>query len=228
VPDESNPRHADFQTLQTPPCPNLGSPKRLIFLGAGRREVGGGWPRLEQGGCVLVVRRILLALPSSTRDLRFEELNESLALADPSPTKKRRSGIPTGNAGEYFVMGELLRRGYDAQLADRNTKGYDLLAGTADATTDMRRVQVKSVRGAPWYVNPRSFEGAAAEQVTVYVLLGAEVASEPVRYFIARNGDMTPHLHVPAGWTKAAFVPLAALEQYEVKAPRDWRRVLGE
>jgi hypothetical protein len=24
--------------------------------------------------------------------------------------KKRKSGIPTGNAGEYFVMGELLRR----------------------------------------------------------------------------------------------------------------------
>lgn len=41
--------------------------------------------------------------------------------------KKRKSGIPTGNAGEYFVMGELLRRGFDAQLADRNTKGYDLL-----------------------------------------------------------------------------------------------------
>jgi hypothetical protein len=38
--------------------------------------------------------------------------------------KKRKTGIPTGNAGEYFVMGELLRRGYDAQLADRNTKGY--------------------------------------------------------------------------------------------------------
>jgi hypothetical protein len=27
------------------------------------------------------------------------------------PQKKRKSGIPTGNAGEYFVMGELLRRG---------------------------------------------------------------------------------------------------------------------
>ncbi len=26
-------------------------------------------------------------------------------------------------------MGELLRRGPDAQLADRNTKGYDLLVG---------------------------------------------------------------------------------------------------
>jgi hypothetical protein len=25
-------------------------------------------------------------------------------------------------------MGELLKRGYDSQLADRNTKGYDILA----------------------------------------------------------------------------------------------------
>ena len=54
-----------------------------------------------------------------------------------SPTK-RRSGIPTGNAGEYFVMGELLRRGYDAQLADRNTKGYDVLIGRPDDKTFAR------------------------------------------------------------------------------------------
>jgi hypothetical protein len=47
--------------------------------------------------------------------------------------KTRKSGIRTGNAGEYFVMGELLRRGYDAQLADRNTKDYDILVGR---TTD--------------------------------------------------------------------------------------------
>ncbi len=31
--------------------------------------------------------------------------------------KKRESGIPTGNAGEYFVMSELWRRGFDAQIA---------------------------------------------------------------------------------------------------------------
>jgi hypothetical protein len=49
---------------------------------------------------------------------------------DSAPKKKRKSGIPTGNAGEYLVMGELLRRGFDAQLADRNTKGYDLLVGS--------------------------------------------------------------------------------------------------
>ncbi len=28
--------------------------------------------------------------------------------------KKRNFGIPTGNTGEYLVMGELLRRGFDA------------------------------------------------------------------------------------------------------------------
>jgi hypothetical protein len=36
-----------------------------------------------------------------------------------------------------------LRRGYDAQLADRNTKGYDLLVGRPGATTDTRKVQVE-------------------------------------------------------------------------------------
>jgi hypothetical protein len=67
------------------------------------------------------------------------------------PIKRRKSGIPTGNAGEYFVMGELLRRGYDAQLADRNTNGYDLMVGTSGASS-LRKVQVKSVRTPPWYV----------------------------------------------------------------------------
>jgi hypothetical protein len=63
------------------------------------------------------------------------------------PSKKRKSGIPTGNAGEYFVMGELLRRGFDAQLADRNTQGYDLLVGSVKANA-LEKIQVKSVRTA--------------------------------------------------------------------------------
>jgi hypothetical protein len=40
-------------------------------------------------------------------------------------------------------MGELLRRGYDAQLADRNTKGYDLLAGGRE-TDKLEKIQVKT------------------------------------------------------------------------------------
>src|SRR4051812_25192205 len=72
--------------------------------------------------------------------------------------KKKKSGIPTGNAGEYFVMGELLRRGYDAQLADRNTAGYDLLVGRPE-DKKMSRVQVKTVRAQPWYVKKSDFVG---------------------------------------------------------------------
>ena len=62
-------------------------------------------------------------------------------IVTPIERKKRKSGIPTGNAGEYLVMGELLRRGFDAQLADRNTKGYDLLAGSHGS--DLKEIRLK-------------------------------------------------------------------------------------
>jgi hypothetical protein len=131
-----------------------------------------------------------------------------------APKKKRQSGIPTGNAGEYFVMGELLRRGYDAQLADRNTKGYDVLVGRP-ADKALRKVQVKTVRTQPWYVKVASFTGDLSDQVTIYVLLGREDGQNPVRYFIARNRDLTEHVAKPAGWKANAFMALKAVEQYE-------------
>lgn len=136
---------------------------------------------------------------------------------DSIPEKKRKSGIPTGNAGEYFVMGELLRRGYDAQLADRNTKGYDLLVGHTDAT--MKRIQVKTVRSPPWYVNQASFAGALAGQVTVYVLIGSEIASKPIRYFIAKNSDLADQVHIPSGWESNGLLNLKAVQNYENRWP---------
>ncbi len=86
-------------------------------------------------------------------------------IAAPVPRKKRKSGFPTGNAGEYLVLGELLRRGFDAQLADRNTKGYDVLAALHDQE-QFRRIQVKTVRAQPWSVRRPSFEGVLREEVT--------------------------------------------------------------
>jgi hypothetical protein len=78
-------------------------------------------------------------------------------------------------------MGELLRRGYDAQLADRNTKGYDMLVGRP-ADKKLQKVQVKTVRTPPWYVKTASFEGPLRNQVTIYVILGKEDGQKPVRY----------------------------------------------
>jgi hypothetical protein len=126
---------------------------------------------------------------------------------------KRKSGIPTGNAGEYLVMGELLRRGFDAQLADRNTKGYDLVAGRANG--HLKRVQVKTVRTQPWFVRRESFQGDLLNQITVYVLLGPEDGSKPVRFFIVRNSDVASYAHHPEGWAESGFMRLKAIEQYE-------------
>ncbi len=133
--------------------------------------------------------------------------------ASVEPRKKRKSGIPTGNAGEYLVMGELLRRGFDAQLADRNTKGYDLVAGRDNA--DLRRIQVKTVRNQPWYINRSSFKDELQDQITVYVLLGPEKREKAVRFFIARNRDLAKHAHYPAGWAEHGFMGLKAVEEYE-------------
>lgn len=113
-----------------------------------------------------------------------------------------------------LFMGELLRRGFDAQLADRNTKGYDLLVGKP-ADQALRKAQVKTVRSAPWYVNKASFVGDLIDQVTIYVLIGKEDSIKPVRYFIARNRALAAHVHSPAGWRDHAFMPLKSVEAYE-------------
>jgi hypothetical protein len=131
-----------------------------------------------------------------------------------TPKKKRKSGIPTGNAGEYFVMGELLRRGFDAQLADRNTKAYDILVGRTESA-ELRKVQVKTVRTQPWYVKQSSFEGEVLNQVTIYVLIGKEDGNTPVRYFIARNRDLAGEVSTPTNWVDNGFMMLRSLTSFE-------------
>ena len=126
---------------------------------------------------------------------------------------KRKSGIPTGNAGEYFVMGELLRRGLDAQLADRNTKGYDLLVGRSGQRT-LRKVQVKTARSRSWWVNRADFKDQRLQLVTIYVLMGHDT-KKPVRYFIAKNHDLKRHFNKPHQWKQHGFISMKALEQYE-------------
>ncbi|KJC44799.1 hypothetical protein UP09_14185 [Bradyrhizobium sp. LTSP885] len=119
-------------------------------------------------------------------------------------------------------MGELLRRGFDAQLADRNTKGYDLVVGLATSPT-LRKVQVKTVRAAPWFVRADDFSGKNARQVTVYVLIGPETASKPIRYFIAKNKKLASHVHHPEGWKDNAFMSMKAVARHEDR----WKDILG-
>jgi hypothetical protein len=140
-----------------------------------------------------------------------------LGTGEAKPRKKRKSGIPTGNAGEYLVMGELLRRGYDAQLADRNTQGYDLLVGRG-ADQYLRKVQVKTVRQQPWFIRVSDF-AERPNQPTVYVLIGPENISTPARFFIAINSELADRFHHPKEWKASekdsGFMKLEALKPYE-------------
>ena len=59
-----------------------------------------------------------------------------------------------GSAGEYLVMGELLRRGTLAGLAPRNAPGFDVLASDGHRTVHVR-VKTK-LSGKNWQWNAQS------------------------------------------------------------------------
>jgi hypothetical protein len=123
--------------------------------------------------------------------------------------RKRNSRVP---AGEDLVMGELLRRGFEAQLSDR--KEHVLLVQAGDASP--KPIQVKTVHSTPWYVRRASFVGSLADQVTVYVLLELERGTiKSTRFFVARNGDLEVQFRQPPTWKTLGFIDAKSLEKYE-------------
>ena len=70
--------------------------------------------------------------------------------------KKGKSTL-TGNAGEHYVMAELLRRGIIAGLTPRNTPDYDILATKGEKTVKIR-VKTKSSEVNIWQYSVRKKE----------------------------------------------------------------------
>lgn len=62
---------------------------------------------------------------------------------------KAGEGTLIGNAGEYYVVAELLKRGIVASLAPRNAPGFDVLATKGHFTTRIR-VKTKSEQYDIW------------------------------------------------------------------------------
>lgn len=63
---------------------------------------------------------------------------------------KSGEGVLIGNAGEYYVMGELLKRGVIAALAPRNTPFFDILAKNKNNRATSIRVKTKSGKLLIW------------------------------------------------------------------------------
>jgi hypothetical protein len=120
--------------------------------------------------------------------------------------RKRRS---RGPVGEHLVMSELLRRGFDARLSDREEHVALVRAGASPP----RAVQVRSVYSAPWYVRCASF-AKRADQATVYVLLGAE-RMRRARFFVAKNGELASQVRRPPTWKIFGLIDVQSVEKYE-------------
>ena len=131
--------------------------------------------------------------------------------ADDENRRKRNYHVTAESIGRHLVMAELLGRGFEAELAGASYEKRDMLVWVRDSSP--KRIQIKTVRSPPWYVRRASF-AKRADQVTVYVLLGAEAAT-PARFFVAKNSDLPAQFRQPPTWKVFGFTDVESVEKYE-------------
>jgi hypothetical protein len=124
---------------------------------------------------------------------------------------RQKYHVPAESTGKHLVMAELLRRGFDAELAGAGYEKHDMLVWVHDAPP--KSIHIKTVHSTPWYVRHASFT-KRADQVTVYVLLGAET-ERPARFFVVKNKDLAAHFRQPPTWKALGFIDAQFVEKYE-------------
>ena len=131
--------------------------------------------------------------------------------ADEKKRRRRRYPATAESTGKHLVMAELLRRGFEAEFAGASYEKHDMLVWVRGSRP--KPMQIKTVHSAPWYVRRANF-AKRADQVTVYVLLGAEAAT-PARFFVVKNGDLAAQVRQPPTWKAFGFVDAKSVEKYE-------------
>ena len=134
-------------------------------------------------------------------------------------------GIPTtfiGNAGEYYVMAELLRRGIVAALAPRNLPEVDILATKGGQTVRIRvkTRQAEKAKNWVWSVKVPKWTGLTRE----------ECIEEGTKLTPFKNVGETGDYCVLVGiGDKAEFyiVPTVQVEAILQKNYRCWAHELG-
>ena len=123
-------------------------------------------------------------------------------IADGKIKRKRKSRVSANSARENVVLGELLRRGFDAQLGPRE---HQVLVRAGDSPP--RTIQVKAAHSPPWYVRSASLLGKNADHVTVLVLLGVERNPKSARFFVAKNSDLMTRFRQTSNWKDIRTTP---------------------
>jgi hypothetical protein len=94
-----------------------------------------------------------------------------------------------GVAGEYFVAGELSRRGHIASISLRNTRGIDILTTNTEASRSIT-IQCKTSQLARkvWILNEKSEDFVSDTHFYVFVALG-QVLERP-SYHVVPSRDV--------------------------------------
>jgi hypothetical protein len=116
---------------------------------------------------------------------------------------KLSKGI-TGIAGEYFVAGELSRRGYMASITLRNNESIDIHASNlADNKIFAIQVKTSQYTGRKWPVGQKAEKLNSANMF--YVFVAFKKIDERPEYFIVPSKDVSTH--VEDGYKKWLAAP---------------------
>jgi hypothetical protein len=121
------------------------------------------------------------------------------------------SGILTGVSGEYFVAGELSRRGYIASITLRNTRGIDVLVSNGSTTRSVG-LQVKTNHGErkAWLLNNKA-EDYFSENL-FYVFVNLKNNTSRPDYYIVPSKVVAKH--VKKGHAKWLRTPGKRVKQH--------------
>ena len=131
--------------------------------------------------------RTLESRDSTDSELRIRQSDHAMReTADDKKRRRRRYPDTAESTGKHLVMTELLRRGFEAEFAGASYEKHDMLVRVHGSRP--KPIRITTVHSAPWYVR-RDLFAKRADQVTVYVLLGAEAVTT-ARFFVVKNSDL--------------------------------------
>ena len=70
--------------------------------------------------------------------------------ADEKKRRRRKYPATAKSTGKHLVMTELLRRGFEAELAGASYEKHDMIVWVSGSQP--KPIRIKTVHSAPWYV----------------------------------------------------------------------------